>query len=267
MTPESGKELLRKTFTLKGRIFHPNLLTPKLSKDGQGQPKYDTMFSWIIGDNAAVMNEINSLLQQATQMIHQGINPAALVNPIKRFDTYVRQDGRANPDYLKNCYWVNAQSGKDFPPQVVDMTRQPVINPAEIYSGRNAVINISFYAIVPKPGATNQKRGFGVNVNAVMLLEGGQREGGAASVDVNQVFGGFVQDMGGLTQQGQSAMGNYAHAAGAPTQYPQTNTAYPGAQGQQSAHGAYPSNGQQQQYQQPQQPAWPPQNGNGGGFV
>jgi hypothetical protein len=72
---------------------------------------------------------------------------------------------------------------------------------AEVYSGRNAAINISFYIIQPKQGVASGKRGFGLNFNAVMLLDGGDRLGGSYTpADANAIFGGFVQDMGPTTQ-------------------------------------------------------------------
>lgn len=200
MTPEQQKDYFKKTFTLQGRIFHANLLRPIAKKDSNGVPSdretYDVQCVWAMNSNPQVMQEINQFLQHAGQSIHAGVDPRVLVMPIKRFDTYLRQDGRPNPPYVNNCYWVNASTGKDFPPQVVGMDRMPVMSEAEVYSGRNALFNISFYAMQPKQGSRSQKRGFGVNINAVMLMEGGQREGGGVSVDINQVFGNIQADMG-----------------------------------------------------------------------
>jgi hypothetical protein len=224
MTPDQQKEFMRKSFTLQGRVLYPNLLVARARKEGDRET-FDGQFTWTIGSNPQVMAEINNFLQAATNGIHPGLDPRALVNPIKRFDTYLRQDGKKNADHLNNCYWVNASSGKDFPPQVVDSNRQPLINAADLYSGRNVVFNISFYAIIPKPGATNQKRGFGVNVGAVMLMEGGEKVGGIPTVDVNQIFGSFQADSTPVQQQ-QTYAQQPTQQAAAP-QWPPVNNQAP----------------------------------------
>ena len=192
MTPEQQKEFFKQTFTLQGRIFHPNLLKAVAKEEGKRET-FNTMFAWQQTSNAQVMQALNAFLQKAKELFHPSVPMQAFVNPIKKYETYFRQDGKPNPDYLKGHYWLNAQSGKDFPPPVVDQTRQPIINEAEVYSGRNAVINISFYNIDGKNGG---KRGIGCNVNAVMLLEGGEKQGGTGTVDVNKIFGSFAADMG-----------------------------------------------------------------------
>jgi hypothetical protein len=204
MTPDQQKEFMRKSFTLQGRVLYPNLLVARARKEGDRET-FDGQFIWTVGSNTGPMAEINAFLQAATNGIHPGLDPRALLNPIKRFDTYLRQDGKKNADHLNNCYWVNASSGKDFPPQVVDSNRQPLINAADLYSGRNVVFNISFYAIIPKTGASNQKRGFGVNVSAVMLMEGGEKIGGVPQVNIDQIFGSFQNDTQPVAAQAAAA--------------------------------------------------------------
>lgn len=204
MSTEFNKEFQKKTFNIVGRIFHPHLLETAPKSKPEDREVYNVMFAWLQNDpvNAKVLAEINAHLQNGVANAHAGINPAALINPIKKFETYVRQDGKPNASYLNGYAWVNAATGKDIPPQVVKETPMGLVqvtkaDSAEVYSGRNAVINISFYIITPKPGAANQKRGFGVNVNAVLLKEGGTKEGGGGvKVDINQVFGSFQSDMG-----------------------------------------------------------------------
>lgn len=192
MTPEQQKEFFRKNFTLKGRIFHPNLLVPKAREEGKRET-FNTMFAWEQNSNPQVMKELNAFLMKAKELFHPSVHIQAFVNPIKKYETYIRQDGKPNPDYLKGHYWLNAQSGKDYPPPVVDQTRQPIMNEAEVYSGSNAVINVSFYNI---DGSKGGKRGLGCNVNAVMILEGGEKiSSGGAQVDVDKIFGGFASDM------------------------------------------------------------------------
>jgi hypothetical protein len=191
MTPEQAKEFFRQSFTLQGRIFHPNLLQAKAREEGKRET-FNVMFSWDQTSNTQTMQALNAFLQKAKEIFHPSVPMQAFVNPVKKYETYMRQDGKPNPDYLKGSYWLNAQSGKEFPPPVVDKTRQPIINEAEVYSGRNAVINVSFYNI---DGAKGGKRGLGCNVNAVMLMDGGEKISGGVTRDIDKIFGGFAADM------------------------------------------------------------------------
>lgn len=288
MSPDQIKEAFYKTnFTLKGRIFHPNLLTTRSKTNqttGQTRDVYDVQFVWDPRDpaNAAAMNQLTQFHNQMTQLCFMGVDPRALVNPFKAdkvqgYQDYVRNDYKPNPEYCQGKLWINAESGKEFPPVVVNAQRQPVIHDAELYSGRNAVINFQMYPMHRDPQKPNKKIGFGVNLNAVMLMEGGEREGGSRQVDANAIFQGFAGDMGVPGQNFQQpvqtpqfpGMGQApAHSFQQPPQAPQ----FPQQNFQQPQAPQAPYNpGQQQQYQQPQAPqvpAWNPNapynpNGNG----
>lgn len=187
MNNEDLKQFWRKSFTLQGRIFYPNLLKPSVNKNGRAT--FNVMFAWKIDSNAATMKEISDFLGKAKQTFHPNVPMQFFANPLKRFDTYVRQDGKPNAAFLKDCYWLNASSGAELPPPIVDQTRQPVMSESEVYSGRNAVVNISFWNI------DKEKKGIGVNLNAVMLMPGGEKEAGAGAVNIDQIFGSFSQDM------------------------------------------------------------------------
>lgn len=210
---EQEKAFWYQRFTVEGRIFYPDLLEPK-AKEGQRE-KYGCLFAWKMGSNPAVTQAIGQFLAQAKQNYFPTVPQQYFVNPCKRFDTYQRMDGKPNAEFLRDCYWMNLSSGKDFPPQVVDKMRQKIIDKAEVYSGRNAVVSISFYKI------DNDKKGVGVNINAVMLMDGGNKEGGAAAPDVNELFGQFAADMGVSHAPAQPAP---APAQEQPAWPPQGNT-------------------------------------------
>lgn len=257
---DEQKKFLNQKFTLKGRILFPNLLTTKKKSKPEDRDIYDVQFAWLPQENGQTMQQLGQWIQHATAMFHQGCNPAALQQPIKDFNTYIRQDAKPNPEYLRGQLWVNASTGKDYPPQVVKQMpgvglvrlKSPE-DDAEVYSGRNAVITISFWPMIPKPGSANQKRGFSVNVDAVLLLEGGEVVGGATSVDVNQVFGAFVQDMGmapAFNQFGNNAAPAQPAAAPAWSQQPAAPSNLPPMQPAPAAPAAWSA--------QPA-PAWPPQ--------
>jgi hypothetical protein len=270
-TPEQ-QGLINKKFTLKGRILHPNLLKVKRKAKPEDRDIFDVQFVWNPMDpaNGAMTGEIFQWVQQASNVFHAGFNPQApaFVFPIKAskvqgLPEYQRQDGRPNQEYLAGHCWVNASTGKDFPPQVVKqvagvgLVRLTEQDAAEVYSGRNACITISFYPILPKAGSASQKRGFSVNVDAVLLQEGGEVIAGSATVDVNQAFAGFVQDMGAAPAFGQFGQ----TAAPAPQAQPQQSAPAPQwgapAPGQQAA--PQPAWGAPAPAAQPQpaaQPAW-----------
>ena len=226
------------TFTLKGRIFHPALLSPKTNKEGT-RTNFNTMFAFRAEDNMEMMAKLNAFLGNVKQTMYPTVPMNFFVNPIKKYETYQRRDGRPNPDYLKGHYWVNAATGKDMPPTVCKQSPMGLVtltanDEAEVYSGRNAVIHISFYKIA------KDQQGLSTNVNAVLLLDGGEHEGGNAGVNVNQVFQGFASDMGFANAFGNTAapMGNggYANSATGPQNAPSQ-----GMNGQTAPTNASPS--------------------------
>jgi hypothetical protein len=256
MMTEEQKKFFNKQFALKGRILFPHLLKPKVKDNGR--EVYEVQFAWRPEENATMMQQLMQFMQQATQLVHPGINPLALIQPIKDFNTYVKQNGAPNPEYLRGQLWVNASTGLERPPHVVKQSPMGLVklgagDEAELYSGRNAVVAIGFWPMLPKPGTPVQKRGFYVNLEAVLLQDGGERIGGGGSnVDINQVFGAFASDMGLAPQPGlPPVMGNAI---------PQGNvmlgTIPSGVnQGHFAGHTAQPTASPSSQ------PAWPPVNG------
>jgi hypothetical protein len=255
------KEMLRKNFTVQARIMHPKLLTPeaKVINGNQGLPKFSAMVVIPKQPMQPALQEMMNFINQAMQTLHPGINPQVLVQPIKDADTYIRQDGKPNPDYVQGCFWLNAASGEKFPPVVVDQMRQPVISEAEIWSGRNAAVNMNFYNI---SGANGGKRGLGVNLNAVMLLEGGEKVAGAPTVDVNAAFGAFQSDMGmAAPQPVQQAPVQQPVAAPQPVQQAPVQAPNPW-------NAANPTEPQQQVAQaQPVNNPFAPNQANGNGYI
>ncbi len=174
-----------KSFTMKGQIYFPEVLTPKAND--KGVMKYSCMFAWDANDPRT--QEIGQFLANAKQQFYPTIPDTHFGKPIKRWDTYQRQDGKPNHEFLNGKYWVNASATERVPPVVVDQQRNPIIDAAQVYSGRNALLNFSFYAY-----DANGNKGIAVNISAVMLMEGGDRVGGGG-VNLDDAFGGFAADM------------------------------------------------------------------------
>ena len=202
-----------KNFTLKGRMFYPKITTPE--PNDRGQLKYGMMFAWSIQGQEAITQQINAFLVEAKQKFAPNIPDLHFNIPIKKWGVYQRQDGKPSPAFLENCYWLNASSGEQFKPTVVDQNRQEVINPAEIYSGRNVLFNFSFYMY-----SANGKNGISTNIGAVMLMEGGDREAGQGGVNLDQAFGSFQADMGGAQAATPQALpqNSVGQVAAAPVQ-------------------------------------------------
>jgi hypothetical protein len=89
MSQQDVKEAFYKTtFTLKGRIFHPNLLSTRTKTNqatGGSRDVFDVMFAWDPADpsNGPELNKLLGFMNQMSGMVFFGIDPRALVDPIK----------------------------------------------------------------------------------------------------------------------------------------------------------------------------------------
>lgn len=92
-------------------------------------------------------------------------NKAALKLPLRDGDT--ERDDEA----YAGCFFVNANS--TLPPEVVDQDLNPVISPAEVYSGCYARVSLNFYAF-----NTNGNRGIACGLGNVQKLRDGEPLGG-----------------------------------------------------------------------------------------
>ena len=241
------RQFFNENFTLKGRIFFPKILAPEANQNGV--LKYSAMFAWDIGSNPEETARFGQFLGAAKQKFFPTIPAQHFLNPIKKWGVYVKQDGSPNHSFLENCYWINATSGDKYPPVVVDGHRQPLLDGSLVYSGANAVVNVSCYKI------SGEKFGVGLNLGAIMLIGGGDKEGGVPKVDVNAVFGGFAADMGVQTPtntapQNQNVFGQQQQA---PIQQQQQAPIQQQQQAPDQGHGYNPNT--------------PDTNNGGGGFI
>lgn len=90
---------------------------------------------------------------------------AALKLPLRDGDT--ERDDEA----YAGCLFVNANS--TLPPEVVDQDLNPVLSPAEVYSGCYARVSLNFYAF-----NTNGNRGIACGLGNVQKLRDGEPLGG-----------------------------------------------------------------------------------------
>ena len=92
-------------------------------------------------------------------------NKAALKLPLRDGDT--ERDDEA----YAGCLFVNANS--TLPPEVVDQDLNPVLSPAEVYSGCYDRVSLNFYAF-----NTNGNRGIACGLGNVQKLRDGEPLGG-----------------------------------------------------------------------------------------
>lgn len=92
-------------------------------------------------------------------------NKAALKLPLRDGD--VERDDEA----YAGCFFVNANS--TLPPEVVNQDLNPVLSPAEVYSGCYARVSLNFYAF-----NTNGNRGIACGLGNVQKLRDGEPLGG-----------------------------------------------------------------------------------------
>lgn len=285
-----GKQFFNgKNFQIKGRVFYPHLLTPKVNAKDPSKKSYGCMFAWKPEENPQVTQMLIQLMQQTKQQFHPTVPDLYWVNPIKHFDNpnNARQDGKPHPEYLRGHHWINANANVGFEPKVIK--RDPMspsgirqltpLDEAEVYSGRNAVISISFWLL------DTTKFGVSVNLDGILLEEGGEKILGEAGIDPSQAFASFLGNMGGAPANGQYNPGNAAPYGQAPVQnqqqyaQPAVGNGYNGAPAhnaatnmyqntpqQAEAPAAYPSNPAQPN-SMTGMPNMPWNNGQGGGLV
>lgn len=291
-------EFLRgKKYQLTGTLFFPHLLQPKVEPNKS--PKYGCMIAWDKRENQAVIQEITGLFQYVKNTFHPQMPIQNWVNPIKDYDTTRTTKGEMYPQHLAGKCWLNASNNEKFPPQVMLMDQQAPngmrsatpMDSMQLFDGQKIVVSISFFGL----DGENMKYGVSTNLDAVLVVGGGERMMMTAGVDANEAFSSFLGMMGqNAPAQGQQAPQQQQYN---PSQYqqpaqthqaPQGNAPagqgtfqngqmHPGNQTQNYQQGGYgqnapqtasPSNGQpQQNYYQQGQYNNGYNNGNGGGLV
>jgi hypothetical protein len=222
--------------TGKVRLSYVHLFTPYANPNG-GDPKYSTTLL-IPKSDVATKQRIDAAIQAAiqagTETKWNGVRPPQVAVPVHDGDGARPSDGMPFGEECKGC-WVVTASTKQ-PPQVVDLSVQPILDQTEIYSGIYARVSIRFF-----PYANSGKKGVGCGLGNVQKLEDGEPLGGRTTAvdDFGDGAGFAAAPVTGYPQQ--------------PVQQPQT---YPQPQYQTPAPPAY----QQPQYQQaPVQPIYPQQ--------
>jgi len=246
MNVEEKKAFFNTRFSLMGNIHYTRALftaqanKEELKKNPNAPKKFSTVLSWNPQDprNAQALQAMNAFMAEAKRLFNPTVPDQYFVWPVKKWETYQRQDGKQGAPFLQGKHWLNLSSGEKFKPKVVDQNKIDIIDESTVFSGINAIVSFSFYDM--GAGNSTSKKGLGVNIVAVMVLGGGVPDPiGEFNVNLDEVFGQFA-NMSAPMGQG------YGQAPAAPA--PQPQYAPPMAQ------PAY-----EQQYQAPpQQPVQAP---------
>ena len=161
-----------KVVTGKVRLSYAHLFTPT-AIDENSEKKYNV--SLIIPKSDKVtLAAINAAVDAAKiENVSKwgGKVPANLRTPLRDGDI-----DRADDPAYAGCYFINASSKRK--PAVVDINKQEILDPAEVYSGcyGRAVLNFFGYA-------TAGNKGIGCGLNAIQKVADGEPLGAVSSVD------------------------------------------------------------------------------------
>ncbi len=197
------------------RLSYAHVFKPYAAVPGQEEkysvtilvPKSDT------ATKARIDAAIEAAKQKGIANKWNGQCPPLVPTPVYDGDGTRPSDGMPFGAECKG-HWVFTASAKaDYPPEVVDANRNPIINQSEIYSGVYAYVNVEFFPYL----FGGAKKGIGCGLGPIMKSRDGEPLGGSAPTAA-QAFGvpqqaapGYAQNMGSPQQAvpgyGQPAQG------------------------------------------------------------
>lgn len=166
-----------KVTTGKVRFSFCHVFEPDTPQDG-GEPKYSVTLL-IPKSDTATLNKIKEAMAEAREKFCQRNGANAL--PAKPVNNLYDGDGnRKNGDPFgpecKGCYVISVKSKK--PPVVVDNFRNPITDPAEVYSGCYGRASIDFFGY-----NTAGSKGISAGLLAIQKLSDGEPFGTVGSAD------------------------------------------------------------------------------------
>ena len=191
------------------RLSYVHLFKPYAAMIGQ-EEKYSVTVL-VPKTDMDTMNRINAAIEAAKQKgiaeKWSGQCPPIVQTPMHDGDGTRPSDGMEFGPECKG-HWVFTASAKvDYPPEVVDLEGNPIINQSEVYSGMYGKVNVNFF-----PYSFGGKKGIGCGLGAVLKTRDGEGLGGRMPTAA-QAFG--------FSQQSQIS-GSTAYAP----QAAQTTAAY-----------------------------------------
>ena len=193
------------------RFSFISLLKPRENQYG-GDPKYSVTILLPKSD-AATKQRLDAAIEAAKQKGKSekwnGVIPPAVATPIHDGDGVKPSDGMPFGEECKGHWVFTASTGLDYPPKIVDLNNNPVIDATEVYSGMYGRIALNF-----NPYAFAGKKGVGCYISTnVQKTRDGEPLGGSAPA-AGDDFGG-----GQAPQQAPPAPAQQQQQAPVPQQF------------------------------------------------
>ena len=142
-----------------------------------GEPKY-SLTVLVPKTNTAAKAAIDQAINQAIELgvgtKWNGVRPPMPSLPIHDGDGVRPSDGQPYGEECKGCWVMNATSKRK--PGIVNRRVQPILDPAEIYSGMWAIVDLNFGAY-----EYNGNRGISCYLNNVQKVRDDEALGGSAA--------------------------------------------------------------------------------------
>lgn len=242
--PNGNNTVPTRFTTGKARLTYAFLWEPRSSSEADGDSdekgkKYSTSVLIPKGDQATI-DKLNFATQHAIALgMKKGYwsdkLPGNFKLPLRDGDAESAEKGE---EYAGH-WFLNASSTRA--PRIVDINRNEILDPSEVYSGCYARVCINLF-----PFKSNGNRGIGCGLEAVQKLADGEALGGVP-VDLEDAFGDWSDGSGDQFDAAPCSTPAW-QAPGYPVQQPQN---YPI---QQQASAGYPTQ-QAQSYPAQQQAA------------
>ena len=166
-----------KVVTGKVRFSYVNIFERKVPQSG-GDPKYSVTLL-IPKSDTATLEKVKAAIAEAREVFCKRNGASAL--PVKPNHTLhdgdgVRDSGDPSGPECKGCYVITVSSKQE--PVIVDNFRNPITDPAEVYSGCYGRAAINFYGY-----NSNGKKGVSAGLLSVQKLHDGEPFGITGSAD------------------------------------------------------------------------------------
>lgn len=171
--------------TGEARLSYVHLFKPYAHQPGAEEkfsctilvPKSDT------ATKARIDAAIEAAKQKGISGKWNGVCPPIVPDPVHDGDGVRPSDGMPFGPECKGHWVFTANTGVDYPPEVVDQNGNPMINQSEMYSGVYALVNVEFF-----PYIFGGKKGIGCSLGPVKKVRDGEPLGGSAPTAA-QAFG------------------------------------------------------------------------------
>lgn len=157
--------------TGKVRLSYVNVFKPRAAMEGQEEKYSCTLL--IPKSDANTLNAIKAGMDAAKEVGLSGAwggkLPPRVSNPLYDGDGVRPSDGE---EFGAECkgHWVMTASAKaDYPPGIVDVRAQPIIDQSEVYSGMYARVSLNFF-----PYSVGGKKGIGCGLGNIQKLADGE---------------------------------------------------------------------------------------------